>query len=136
MSAMQMAMMAVSGNSFGTVTIFDQSPTDSTFSPNEATATFALNSNATVTSTNETPPNWLDIPANTGLFEARMTMISGIFTSGPAVGSWFSLGTNRVWTVTRTTSGIDIVEATLDIRLTSNGVIQDTATITFTVQVD
>lgn len=135
MSGMQMAMMASSGNPFGTVSITNQNPNNSAIDPANATATFALNSNATVTSTNEAPPNWLDIPANTGLFEARMTMISGTFTSGPAAGSWFSLGTNRVWTVTRTTVGVDTVSATLDIRLTSDGVIQDTATITFTAEV-
>jgi hypothetical protein len=134
MTAMQMAMMAVGDMSYGTVSIFDQNPNYTAIFP-PATATFALNNNATVSSTNETPPNWLDIPANTGLFEARMTMISGTFTSGPAAGSWFTLGTNRVWTVTRTLSGLDIVEAALDIRLTSNGVIQDSATITFTVEV-
>ncbi len=135
MSGMQMAMIASAGNPFGTVSISNQSPNNSAIDPADATATFALNSNATVTSTNESPPNWLDIPANTGLFEARMTMISGSFTSGPAAGSWFALSTNRVWTVTRTTIGVDTVSATLDIRLTSDGVIQDSATITFTAEV-
>lgn len=135
MSGMQMAMMAAGGKPYGTVSIFDQSPNNTSIDPADATATFALNSDATVSSTNETPPNWLDIPANTGLFEARMTMISGTFTSGPAAGSWFTLGTNRVWTVTRTTIGVDTVSATLDIRLTSDGVIQDSATITFTAEV-
>lgn len=136
MTGMQMAAMAAGGNPFGTVSIGAQNPNNSSIDPTDATATFALNSNATVSSTNETPANWLDIPANTGLFEARMTMISGVFTSGPAAGSWFALSTNRVWTVTRTTIGIDTVEATLEIRLTSTGIVQDTATITFTAEVN
>ena len=136
MTGMQMAAMASSGNPFGTVNINNQFPNNSTIDPANATATFSLNTDATVSSTNETPPNWLDIPANVGLFEARMTMISGAFSSGPAAGSWWVLSSARVWTVTRTTIGEDIVQATLEIRLASDLSVQDTATITFTATVD
>jgi hypothetical protein len=135
MSGMQMAMMA-SAESIGTVNINNQSPTDIVTDPADASTAFSLLSNATAQSTGETPPNWLDIPANTGLFEARMTMISGTFSTGPAAGSWFSLGTTRTWTVDRTTLGNKSASATLDIRVISSGVVQDSATITFSATVE
>lgn len=134
MTGMQMAAFA-SGDVFGVVTINDQNPSDDVLDPANATAVFSLVNDATVISTGEVVANWLSIPANTGLFEARMTIISGAFTTGPAAGTWWPLSTTRTWTSTQPVVGDNIVQATLEIRLASSGVVQDSATITITATV-
>lgn len=71
-------------------------------------------------------------------YEARWTTISGSLSSGTA-GTWLGLGTDRVWTRTRTADGIgsDTVVGTVEIReAAAPNTVLATATITLTASVD
>ena len=118
----------------GFVTLDAQNPAESTSDPSPATATYALNANATVISTGEAPANWLSIPGNTNLFEARMTVVSGALTNG-TINTWLNCGSNLVWELVRGSLGSSACTATIEVRLASTGVVQDSATINFTADV-
>lgn len=68
-------------------------------------------------------------------FEIRATLTSGSVSSGSAAtGTWLSLGTNRIWR-RRVFNNTATTILTIDIRNLS-GVIQDTTTLTITVDSD
>ncbi len=129
-----MAALAGAGPGF-TINIENTLASSNVVDPADASANFTLNSNGTTVATGAAPPNWISPVSGAGLFEARMTLTSGAFTSGPASGTWNQLNVNRTWNVTRTLIGLDQAIATLDIREISSGVIRDTATITISADV-
>ena len=108
-------------------------------SPSEATAQYLLNSDGRAqkvenSSTSDISGEWLVAGANSD-FEVYATVDSGTLTSGPT-GSWVSLSTSRVWTLTRGTVGLSSVDLTIEIRRASDAVVVDSATITLTAEVD
>jgi hypothetical protein len=136
MSGMQMAAMASSGVN-AVVTLNDQFPSDIQTDPADATATYSLNSDKTVQSTNEGGiPNWLDASGDVSLYEARMTLSVGTFSGGSGAGSWLSLASSRTWFVSQTSVGGKTATATIEIRLASSGIVQDSATIILEATVD
>lgn len=110
---------------------------DVEFTPSTATASFALNSSGTYTCIADTinPGNgtWLKGTGTGSNYEARVTVITGAFTTG-TVGSWISLGTNRLWTLDLATSGIDSVASTVEIRDAVSGVIFTSCALDLTVE--
>lgn len=71
---------------------------------------------------------WIQPQTNMGLYSARMTINSGSSTSG-TFGSWLNLATTRVWTLNGGSGGVDATW-TVEIRLDSSGVVQDSAVLT------
>lgn len=136
MSGIQMALMGGSPF-FGTVTLDNRNPTEIVTDPLDAAAVYTLNVDGTVDSTGEFGiPNWLSIPANAALFEARVTVIGGALSSGPAAGTWWNLGSVRSWAVQRLTIGTNTCSLTVEIRLASTGIVQASATVNFTATVE
>lgn len=80
--------------------------------------------------------NWIPSGADPNLFEHRMTMVSGTNFSGDALATWLDANTAREWTLTRTTVGTTTGTGTIETRLKSTGVVQDSASITITSTVD
>lgn len=72
--------------------------------------------------------DWITPKESFGLYSARLTILSGVVTSGP-VGSWVNLGTTRTWTLQGGAGGVD-ASWQVEIRLDSTGVVQDSAIIT------
>lgn len=56
-------------------------------------------------------------------YEIRMTVVTGGFNVGAATGSWLSLGTDRTWGQSRSTSGTASGTGTLEIRRVSDGTV-------------
>lgn len=70
------------------------------------------------------------------LYEAYCTVNSGSLSSG-TTDTWVSLGSNQTWEVTRSTTGVNTANITVQIRRADTQVVLDTAThdITATVSV-
>lgn len=64
-----------------------------------------------------------------GNYEVRATLQSGDTPIG-TLGSWLSLGTNRGWTLSQSGVGTKTCDLLIEIRLTSSGLVLDSATIT------
>lgn len=102
-----------------------------------ATAQYALTSAGGVQGTQGTDTvvpisTWLAPQVNMANYECRMTTVSGTVDSG-TVGSWVSLASTQTWVKSRSSgggAGTSSYTGTLEIRLASTGVVQDTATIT------
>lgn len=136
MSGIQMGLMG-SASFLGTVSIDDRSPLNIVADPAAAVATYTLFSSAGVFVTGDPGvPDWLSIPANTGLFEVRMTQNSGTAVSGPIAGTWFPLNVNRSWSLNQNSIGTSSSNITIEIRLASTLVVQDSASISFTATVE
>jgi hypothetical protein len=113
------------------VSINDAAPTDSEIGV-PASAIYALNSDGTGSSTQDTPATftWL----TTGLAsqaEVRATYNSGTLSSG-TTGSWLPMSSNNAWSCNRAANGTNFLNLTIEIRRASDGVVLDTATVSFT----
>lgn len=70
--------------------------------------------------------DWITPQTNMANYSARMTLVSGSFSSG-TLDAWLNLGTNRVWT--RGGAGSNFATGTVEIRRDADGVVVDTALI-------
>lgn len=114
------------------VSITDQ--TINQVAPTATEAAYILNSTGivqqklgAVTSTIET---WL-LSGAASAYEARATLLVGDAPTGSALGTWLSLGTTRTWSLSDAVVDVTALRAelTVEIRLASSGVVQDTAYI-------
>lgn len=72
--------------------------------PDAAESGFQLSSDGTAAADVSSVPNWLVGSTNGAAYECRATIVSGTPTSG-TTGSWLNLGTNRSWSVSRSSLG-------------------------------
>jgi hypothetical protein len=101
-----------------------------------------LNSDGTISKddgnlANYTDTEWVS-PTSTGIgssYEVRATMTSGVTPVG-TFNSWIALSTNRTWSLSRSSLGTTNSAFTLEIRDTATDTVQDSAAITFAVEVD
>lgn len=106
--------------------------TDTQVSPTDATATWTLDSDGSISSggrwCNKTPP--------ASKYEVQATTISGTLTSG-TTGSWTSLNTDQTWTVSRivNSAGVNDWVGTIEIRDAVSLVVLDSTQLTLTAEV-
>jgi hypothetical protein len=107
--------------------------------PTNPTASLALNSNGTITTTGNTSSanaNWYD-PTTTGIgsnYWALLTINSGSSPNSGTAGSIVSLASGHTWTWSRTSNGTTSASCTLTIYSDSGGV-TTVATDSFNVSV-
>lgn len=76
--------------------------------------------------------DWINPKSNFGLYSARMTLVSGGPLSSGTMGSWVNLASTQTWTLASPgISGVLTAVATLELRTDADGIVRDTATITF-----
>lgn len=128
------AVSALAGWSRGvTITLSNQTILDSRINAT-AQATITIDSSGTVTDQNLTVlESWISVPAQVGNYDVRATLSSGSTPTG-TMGTWLNCATDRTWYVVDTTANGSMVTSTflLEIRDTSSGLVQDSATITLT----
>lgn len=121
-----------------TITVNNFSPT--AFNTGSAgVATYQLTSGGGIQATTGTNipssiGNWISPLTNQSLYSVRAAVVSGTFTTG-TFGTWLNLAASRSWTLSGGSGGVDAV-MTIEIRLDSTGVVQDTATLTFHAERD
>lgn len=126
------------GSVTATITLLDDSYTDTRPLGFTAEATFSLKTNGIAeggpygTNTSYTYRDG-DIAAN---YEVKATLTSGTFATGTA-GSWLNLGTERTWTVRHSggTEGSTATFATFEIRKVGTTDILDSADIILSAEV-
>ena len=101
-----------------------------------ATPTYSIVNTGAVASQAGTLENWLT-SGTASNYEVRATVTSGTLTSGTS-GSWLSCGTTRTWTKSNGAQDNSVLTCvmTVEIRLASTGVVQDSATITLSAESD
>lgn len=115
------------------VNINDATTTDTTASPFNPNATYALTNGGDVQTNAGSIGSWITPTSAAGAgYDVRLTYVSGdTITSGTA-GSWLSLGTTRNWGLSTTIVGTVSGVYTAEIRNASTLAVLDSATITFT----
>jgi len=79
---------------------------------------------------------WCTPTSAVALFEARVTVTSGVLSGGSGTGTWLALSTTRNWYVEEFTSGnSNDCTFTVEIRNASSGTVLDTATINLSAAV-
>jgi hypothetical protein len=78
--------------------------------------------------------DWITTKSNFSLYSARATLVSGA-ASGGTFGAWLNLATTRTWTLNGVAGGVDGVWL-IEIRLNSDGTVEDSATITVHAELD
>ena len=70
-------------------------------------------------------------------YDVRLTAVSGTTPAGPALSTWFNLGTDRVWTLVKAGGSVGSVSftGTLEVGFTGTGVAITSSTITFNATV-
>jgi hypothetical protein len=129
------------GTSAGVVSITNQSISDINFG--SAEAYYFVTSGGQIAQSTQSgginPTNleqWVTPLSAVGLFEARVTITSGALTGGSGTGTWLPLSTTRNWYIENSVSGtFEECVFTIEIRRTTSGVIQDSATITLYAEV-
>jgi hypothetical protein len=101
--------------------------------PNDATCYYQINSNGNVYGTNVGVPldlleQWATPTSIASQYEVFATLNTGSLSSG-TTGSWLSLGTTRLWSVTRTTVGARVANMTMEVRKIGTATVLDTWTI-------
>lgn len=76
---------------------------------------------------------WLIPVANSALYQVRMTLTSGTFTSG-TVSSWLPMTAGYTWTTARTTVGIKQTIATVEISDVLTSTVRSSATVNLTAE--
>lgn len=116
------------------VSITNQSGSVITTTPTDATSTYELTS-AGVCNVDGSPVSgeWL-VAGSASAYEVRSTVTSGTLTTDPSAGSWVSLGTTRLWELTRASVGVSTATFTVEIRNASTGAVLDSATIDLTAE--
>jgi hypothetical protein len=101
-----------------------------------ASAYFSLNSNGGIYYNSDEGPIqqngvWITPQLNMNLYEARLTVTSGLPPTGAASGAWLNLGTTREWVVTRESApGAREMIGTLEIRRAADFTVLTTCTLT------
>lgn len=114
--------MALLGTGGGPVYRLDPDTyVDNALSPNDASVTYTINSNGTVT-TNLGSYNWITPTTGSTTYYVRATLTSGTFTTG-TTGTWLALSSNRSWNTSYTsnTPGSKVTTATFEIATDSGG---------------
>lgn len=134
-------MTCVVINSFlssGTVSITDQTVSNSRADPLDTVAQYRLNSSGIAEKSNglgaysTIAGEWL-VSGSAANFDARFTPTIGTLTSGPT--GWNNLATSREFIVSQTVVGSKSCTGTLEIRNASTLAVLDTATIVLTAEV-
>lgn len=129
------------GGSSDLVDVTSQTLSDTQFDPDDATVSYELRSTGdeyTYTATGDPGTDvgdWVTPKANAGLYEARLTVNSGTTPSGALTATWLALTSTRTWTLARTSTGTVTCNCTIEVRLASDGVVKDSATIIMTATV-
>jgi len=101
---------------------------DVTSWPTDAHAHFALDSNgywySSFTVAYPATPRgpWINNPANAGNYSVRVTRTGGTesdFTSGAALNTWHSLGSDRDWLLSQTGAGFIDIGFTIELALST-----------------
>jgi hypothetical protein len=103
-----------------------------------AIASYSINSDGTVrTSSDDILQSWLLGGGTNSNYDVMATVTSGTLSSG-TTGSWLNCGTTRTWALTNGLSNNSVKTAvfTLQMRLASTGVVQDSAVITLRAESD
>jgi hypothetical protein len=103
-----------------------------------ATANYQINSDGSVKDQDSgILESWLLGGGTSSNYEVRMTVVSGSLISG-TTGSWLNCGTTRTWSLTNSAqnNSTSTCVMTVEIRLASSGVVQDTATVTLSAESD
>lgn len=121
------------------VALSDATVSDTVGDPANASATYTLDNNGTVTKTLTSGTtvlgSWITPNGSAGAaFECRATIVSGSVSSG-TTGSWLTLDTDRSWSRTQGVLGTSTVVLTVEIRRVSTGDVLATATITIEAEV-
>lgn len=123
------------GGGGGSISITDQNIFNG--GTGSITASYSINSDGRVRDQSNTIlETWLLSGVNSS-YEVRATLVSGTLTSG-TTGSWLACSTTRTWSVVNSASdnSVKTVVLTVEIRLASTGVVQDSATITLSAESD
>lgn len=89
----------------------------------------------TINSTPSTVGTWVSPASGMSGFEARATVAAGSGgTLTGTVGSWLSLGTSRIWSLSRASAGFADRTLTIEIRDAASLSVVATATITLDVE--
>jgi hypothetical protein len=118
------------------VSISDQTCSDSVFGA--ATAFYQVNNAGTIKNQNGSVlETWLLGGGTASNYDVRATLISGVLSSG-TTGSWINCGTTSTWSVQNSAHNNSVKTAVIliEIRLTSSGVVQDSANITISAESD
>jgi hypothetical protein len=102
-----------------------------------ASVSYSISNDGTVRNQNNaTLEAWLHgMGGSVGDYEVRATVVSGSLTAG-TTGSWLNCGTTRTWTLTNSAVDNSTITAvlTIEIRLASSGVVQDSAAVTLSAE--
>jgi hypothetical protein len=130
-----MMAMLLGGRNGAMVSISDTEVADVDTHPNGAAAIFTLESDGDLTTTPGSTIDWL-LGSTTGSnYECRATVTDGTLSSGTS-GSWLGLGSNRTWTVSRSSLGTKSCTFLLEIGLAGQNVALDSAFITLSATVE
>ncbi len=103
--------------------------------PLNATATYALNADGSVSATGGSPAPWLVPQAGMTLFEARATVTSGSLSSG-TTGAWLALGgTDRIWQRNQIGVGSSSATVLFEIRRIGDTTVLASASVSFFAEV-
>lgn len=100
-----------------------------------ATASLRL-SGGSYTSTGQAGGGYCNPLSVNSSLEARLTVQSGSNPTGSALSTWLALTTDRTWSISRGSVGLNSSVCLLELRDAVSGIVRDTATISFTAQVD
>lgn len=116
MSGVLAMLMGVTGPEPVVTLAADYNPTSTALDPEDASASFQLQSDGDIISGVSDAGDWL-VPKSAAPsdYEAKITMTSGTLSSG-TTGSWVALSSTRTWTLNRTTPGLSTAIGTLEIR--------------------
>lgn len=76
---------------------------------------------------------WCTPTGNAPLYQCKMTLNTGTFTSG-TTGSFLALSSTRTWVVTQSVLGVKNVNATIEISDIATGTVRATATVDLTAE--
>lgn len=123
------------GGSSGSVSITDQEIFENQIGT--ATATYIIDNDGRVKDGNSAIlESWL-ISGTNSSYEVRATVVSGTLTSG-STGSWLSCASDASWSLVNSlqNNSVKTCVLTIEIRLASTGVVQDSATVTLFAESD
>jgi hypothetical protein len=75
---------------------------------------------------------WDNMPATTGNYEVRATLVSGTTPGGPTIGSWNIVSARQAWTLVTTSGFVKTCVLTIEVRDTATSTVKATATVTLT----
>lgn len=100
-----------------------------------ATATYTIASDGLVKRHGGvTLETWNTVPAASGNYEVRAAQTSGPALSAGTLNTWLACSSDNSWSLMDDTNFGKTAVLTVEIRLASSGVVQDTATITLTAE--